>query len=227
MIFQKYGHGHWDMRGTSKYNRTLSVLAEITVSQEHEQVMRDVLETVGERINWKMLNGRGNRIDKQLISALRTDGYEIVNGKVIPAPPLSSMGDGVGPLKTVLEEREWHVAKEHLTQALDNFQRGNWAACNSQLRSLLEEVFNCIAKDGLADIEKTLTGGNARKQLETTGVLSQKESQFIQSWFNILHTSGAHPGLSTQEDTRWRLHVTAATAYWAIRAIHSQETHVD
>jgi hypothetical protein len=137
------------------------------------------------------------------------------------------MSSGVGLLQAALHEREWDIAEGHLSQALDNFQRGNWAACNSQLRSLLEEIFNAIGRDRFTNKEKAITGGNARKRLETTGILSQKESEFIQSWFNILHTSGAHPGLSTQDDTQFRLYVTAAMAYWAIRAICIPKMHAE
>jgi hypothetical protein len=180
--------------------------------------MKDIWEKIGERLNWKMLNGQANKFDKQLLSALRADGYEVVNGKIIPAPPLQMMADSVGHLQMLLHHRNFLVAEGHLIQALDNYQRGNWAACNAQLRALLEEICNVLYAKHSGE-ERSLVGGGARKWLEAMGILSQKESEFIQSWFNILHTEGSHPGLSSQEDTRWRLHVTVSTSHWAIMAL--------
>ncbi|MCL0075722.1 hypothetical protein M1O17_02440 [Dehalococcoidia bacterium] len=185
--------------------------------------MGGIFEQVGERVNWKMLQGQANKFDRQLVVALRASGYEIVNGKVTLAPPLGSLSDVAGPLAAALESLGWETAKGHFMQALDNFQRGNWASCNSQLRAMLEEVFNSVAKL-TASSANAPVGGNARKHLQATGALSHVEAQFIQAWFNVLHTSGAHPGLSNREDTRWRLFVTATTAFWVLSALALPDT---
>ncbi|MBI2998375.1 MAG: hypothetical protein HYY46_07955 [Deltaproteobacteria bacterium] len=222
-MFARQGYSHWESRGSSKFNRTLSVLADIAATEPAEHIMGGIFEHVGERLNWKMLQGQANKFDRQLVAALRADGYEIFNGKVMLAPPLGSLSDTAGPLVAALESLGWDTAKGHLMQALDNFQRGNWASCNSQLRATLEEVFNSIAKLTPRSANAPV-GGNARKHLQATGALSHVEAEFIQAWFNVLHTSGAHPGLSSREDTRWRLFVTAATVFWAPSALASPVT---
>lgn len=217
-LFNKYNIANLYRQGSSKYKRCLCALGRIVDREEAEPIIKDIWEKVGERITWKMRNGQANKFDSQLLSALRADGYELVSGKIIPAAPLKMMADSVGYLQVLLRHRNFLVAEGHLIQALDNYQRGNWAACNAQLRALLEEICNVLyAKH--SDEERYLVGGGARKWLEAMGILSGKESEFIQSWFNILHTEGSHPGLSSKEDTRWRLHVTVSTSHWAIMAL--------
>lgn len=219
IFFKKYKIDNLYIGATNKYNRTLSALRKIVDTEQADQIMKDVWENIGERLNWKMLNGRANKIDRQLISALRAEGYEILNGKIIPAPALQLMVESLGYLQTLLRHMKFYIAEGHLVQAVDNFQRGNWAACNAQLRSLLEEVFNVLCAKHLED-KKHLVGGAARKHLEQLGIISPNESAFIQSWFNILHTSGSHPGLSSQEDTRLRVYVTVSICHWAIVALN-------
>jgi len=218
MLFRKYKIGNMYPEGTSKYKRTLSILGQMINREEAEPIMKDIWEKIGEHINLKMVKGQSNKFDRQLLTALRADGYEMVNGKIIPAPPLQLMAESVGHLQMILRQRNFVVAEGHLIQALDNYQRGNWAACNAQLRVLLEEVWNVICEKH-SNEEKYMVGGGARKWLEDKGILSKKESEFIQSWFNMMHTEGSHPGLSSQEDSRWRLHVTVSTTHWAIMAL--------
>lgn len=220
-LFRKYRVAHLYSQGTNKYKRTLASLGQLANSEEAEPIMRDIWERIGERLNWKMLNGQANKFDRQLLSALRAEGYEIVNGKMIPAPPLQLMAESVGHLQVLLHHKNLLVAEGHLIQAVDNYQRGNWAACNAQLRALLEEICNvlCVGHSDHPNAERPPTGGGARKRLEAIGLLSRKESEFVQSWFSILHTEGAHPGLSSQEDTRWRLYVTVSTSHWMVMAL--------
>ena len=56
-LFRKYNLVHLYTSGTNKYSRTLSALGEIVHQKEAEHIMKDILEKIGERINWKMLNG--------------------------------------------------------------------------------------------------------------------------------------------------------------------------
>lgn len=221
-LFNKYSIGNMYTKGypqgTGKYSRCLYAVGQIVEREEEEAIMKDIWERVGEVITRKMRNGKANKFDRQLLSALRADGYELVNGKIIPAPPLQLMADSVGHLQMLLRYRNFLVAEGHLIQAVDNYQRGNWAACNAQLRALLEEICNVLYTKH-SNEERYMVGGGARKWLEARGILSERESEFIQSWFNILHTEGSHPGLSSQEDTRWRLYVTVSTSYWAIMAL--------
>ena len=217
-LFRKYRIANLYPEGTSKYKRTLSILGQMVKREEAEPIMKDIWEKTGERLNLKMLKGQANKFDRQLLTALRADGYEMVNGKIIPAPPLQLMAESMGHLQMLLRHRNFLVAEGHLIQALDNYQRGNWAACNAQLRALLEEICNVLYARN-SDEEMSMVGGSARKWLETMGILSEKESEFFKSWFKILHTEGSHPGLSSQEDTRWRLHVTVSTSHWALMAL--------
>lgn len=71
IFFNKYKINNLYIGGTNKYNRTLSALRKIVDTEQADQIMKDIWENIGERLNWKMLNGRANKIDRQLISALR------------------------------------------------------------------------------------------------------------------------------------------------------------
>jgi hypothetical protein len=49
-------------------------------------------------------------------------------------------------LGELLTRYSFDIAKGHYNQANNAFNRGDWAACNSQLRSYVEELFNALAE---------------------------------------------------------------------------------
>ncbi|MCE2463363.1 MAG: hypothetical protein J4F46_05550, partial [Dehalococcoidia bacterium] len=103
-------------------------------------------------------------------------------------------------------------------QATDNSAHGNWEAANGQVRSFMESLCNGIAAKLHTGEGTPPFGGHARKFLEGHGFLSKDESELLKAFFQILHTSGAHAGTSSEDDChRRRLMAAALSNYYLER----------
>lgn len=108
----------------------------------------------------------------------------------------------------------------HLDQAIEAHMRGDWAACNGQLRTFLESLFDDIARSVRPeDAEKRPSAENRRALLAEIGFLSVSSNEwngdgknYINGLFKMLHTEGSHPGLSNEDHSTFRLHVVLVTA---------------
>jgi hypothetical protein len=156
--------------------------------------------------------------------ALERDGFTVENGELrrtLPAAlDLPAADDEVHSL---LDEFQLEVAAGHLNQAITAHARGDWAAANAQLRAFVEALFDGIAQaiganQGIA-IPAT---GNPRRiwlaQLNPPFLLqglnewTGQGTGFLEAFFRRLHPQGAHPGLSDEEDSTFRLHLVLLTA---------------
>lgn len=57
-------------------------------------------------------------------------------------------------LARLLNKHNLVIAKGHYDQANNAFNRGDWAACNGQLRSYVEEFLNKLAEIFLTIVKK-------------------------------------------------------------------------
>lgn len=116
----------------------------------------------------------------------------------------------------------------HLDQAIDAHARGDWAACNSQLRTFLESLLDDIAcKVRPQDPPQLPSSENRRTLLADAGFLAtdrnewtQDGKNYINGLFKMLHTQGSHPGLSDEDHSTFRLHVVLVTAGMLLRRLH-------
>jgi hypothetical protein len=143
----------------------------------------------------------------QFRSVLRADGYEVQDGKLVPAPSSSvDFAAEKGKLEVALETFGFTLALNHLDQAVDNIALGNWEAANAQIRSFLENIFDEIAACKCQGSSPVPKGGNARQYLRNVGFINgDLENNLVKSLFELLHTSGSHPGLSDEQDCLNRL----------------------
>jgi hypothetical protein len=118
--------------------------------------------------------------------------------------------------KEQLERQSFDDALRHLLQAESAISRNEWESANAQTRSFLESVFNEVARLTLGT---TKTGGNARKELETKGILSPKEAKLVQSFMDLAGGGGSHAGSSTDEDAQARLMISVGIAQIALRLV--------
>ena len=102
---------------------------------------------------------------------------------------------------------------------MDAHGRGDWAAANSQLRSLYEGLFEDIAKRLEPSSAALPSSENRRSKLAAVGFLREDLNEwsgdgknFVNGLFKRLHPAGSHPGLSDQEDSTFRRHVVLLTA---------------
>lgn len=116
----------------------------------------------------------------------------------------------------------------HLDQAIDAHTRGDWAACNAQLRSFLEGLFDDIARRirpeqaaqlGTPDNRRTLLGNEGFFD-PGRGEWSGDGKNYINGLFKMLHTHGSHPGLSNEDHSTFRLHVVLVTAGMFLRRLY-------
>ncbi|WP_219821456.1 hypothetical protein [Xanthomonas hortorum] len=115
----------------------------------------------------------------------------------------------------------------HLDQAVEAHTRGDWAACNSQLRTFFESLFDDIARN-ICPEEATQrpSSENRRALLAEIGFLAadrnewtQDGKNYINGLFKMLHTEGSHPGLSDEDHSTFRLHVVLVTARTFLRRL--------
>lgn len=152
---------------------------------------------------------------EQFRSVLRADGYEVQDGKLVPAPSSSvDFAAEKGKLEVALETLGFTLALNHLDQAVDNIGLGHWEAANAQIRSFLENVFDEIAARRCQDSSLAPKGGNARKYLHSIGFINgDLEDNLVKCFFELLHTAGSHPGLSDEQDCLNRLLMAVGLAY--------------
>jgi hypothetical protein len=104
-------------------------------------------------------------------------------------------------IKARLQQHGLDAALNHLNQAESAFNRREWEAANSQIRSCLEAVF-----DGVVDtsLQSTKTGGAARKELEDKGMLPKYEARLVQHFMDVAGGAGSHAGRSNEDEARGR-----------------------
>jgi hypothetical protein len=115
----------------------------------------------------------------------------------------------------------------HLDQAVEAHTRGDWAACNSQLRTFLESLFDEIARNVRPqDAAQRPTSENRRALLASVDFLAVNRNEwtsdgrnYINGLFKRLHTEGSHPGLSNEDHSTFRLHVVLITARTFLRRL--------
>lgn len=189
----------------------------------------------------------------RFVAGLKMDGFEIVEEEIPDPSGRSSIFDDVprmiskSTLKRMLPEdipdvdfreaedeitgllkkHSFVVAEGHLKQSMAAFQRGDWAASNSQLRTFYQELLDKIAENLGCEASKS---DDAKRQFLADGVSGpfliheynewendRGRPAFILGLWARLHPQGSHPGLSDEDDAAFRLQVTLITARLFLR----------
>lgn len=175
----------------------------------------------------------------KLVAGLRLDGFEVCEDEIetgktsifdepvtatkcvlrrmLPDDvPQTDTREAQSELVALLERHEFAVSKGHLDQAIAAFARGDWAASNSQLRSLFEDCLNAIA--GRLGCDATLNTQDRRRYLGELDPpflfgdynewdANTQKPQYVQGLWSRLHPQGSHPGLSEQDDCTFRMQI--------------------
>ena len=128
----------------------------------------------------------------------------------------------------LLKSLQFMTPLGHLDQAVEAHTRGDWAACNSQLRTFLESLFDDIARNIRPQAAaQRPTSENRRVLLADMGFLAVDRNEwtadgknYINGLFKMLHTEGSHPGLSDEDHSTFRLHIVLVTARTFLRRLH-------
>jgi hypothetical protein len=158
---------------------------------------------------------------------LERDGFTVEDGQLRRALPqaldLPAADDEV---HTLLDRYGFGVSRGHLDQGIAAHVRGDWAAANAQFRAFIESLFDAIAEHlGAAAVP---TGNQRRIWMANRtppfflGTLNEWDGKghgFIEAFFRRLHPAGAHPGLSDEDDSTFRLHLVLLVARNLLRRI--------
>jgi len=154
-----------------------------------------------------------------LRDALAADGWEFDEGddRLVPTVPALRVTEEVTWIEADLKRRGWNTAAGHYRQATDAFASGNWASANSQLRAFFEDL---VQNAG----DLPTGGGTGQVQrafdaLQAANKLVDGEQQFGKDLWKLLHPHGSHPGLSDQDESRFRLLALTGYARYLLRRV--------
>lgn len=155
-----------------------------------------------------------------LLRALDGDGFKVAGNAIHRAlPPELELPQAEDEIERLLRNFGFATSKGHLDQARAAHGRGEWASANGQLRAFYEGLFDDMARTLDPGASALLSSENRRARLAQIGFLdeglnewSQDGKNFVNGLFKRLHPHGAHPGLSDQEDSTFRLHIVLLTA---------------
>ena len=166
-----------------------------------DEVAEDIYQTLQNSPRWE----QGDRLLETLRRALRVDGYDLLNGRVVPfLSPSVEPAVEQGVLESHLDALGFSVARTHLDQAVDNAARGNWESANAQLRPFLEGLCDAVAQQLYEDEGKAPTRGDARQYLAAEGFIDEYEDKLLRAFFKVLHGGGSHSGTSKEADCHRR-----------------------
>ena len=183
-------------------------------TRRDERLLTDlVVEEAARRVS----SHRG-RLGKTFVRALERAGYLIEDGQLRRTLPealdLPVTDDEVHSL---LNHHDLTIPLGHLDQAITAHGRGDWAAANGQSRSFLESLLDEAAYRLVQNPPLGQNQGEARREalanlpqpflIVDLNEWGTQGKNLVNGVFKRLHPQGAHPGLSDDEDSTFRLHM--------------------
>lgn len=220
--------------GRNKEQRTFDIGKYLFENPEKKGILGEGLqfEIVEDIISSVVAKGHGYDVDEtefrnypQLRRLLLKDGFIIRNGmlrRVFDSEIDFNKNDSL--LEELLNKHNLDTALGHYNQANKAFTRGDWAACNSQLRSYTEELMNKIAEKITG---ATFDSSQAAKIAlsKTTPPIFYKELNewldngqgYFETFWKRLHPQGSHPGLSDENDSIFRFNLVQISTMEILR----------
>jgi hypothetical protein len=163
-----------------------------------------------------------------LANSLKRDGY-IMKGRVIRKMLPSEIEEAKteNELFLLLNRFNFSTTKGHLEQAILNHSQGNWAGANGQFRPFIESLLIDICKtivpnnkcenasSAINILSKTVNPAFLRADLNEVEN-SNCNKPFIEGFWKRLHPEGNHPGLSDEEDSTFRYHISIVVAHYLL-----------
>lgn len=166
-----------------------------------------------------------------LTYSLTRDGY-IVKGRTIKKqlPQEIEEAKSESELFTLLNKFNLTIPRGHLEQAISNHSQANWAGANSQFRTFIESLLISLcnklvpankienAQSAINILSKTVNPPFLKAELNEVEN-SNCNKPFIEGLWKRLHPEGSHPGLSDEEDSTFRYHITIVVAYYLLKRL--------
>jgi hypothetical protein len=193
------------------------------------EIIRRALESCQNYDRQFVYNEFQNRYEA-LHRALERDGFTVEDGTLRRTLPQAfDLPAADNEVHVLLDRYNFATSRGHLDQAIAAHARGDWAAANAQFRSFIESLFDSIAEHLNAGAPGLPAAGHQRRQWLAnrnppffSAALNEWTGQgtgFIEGFFRRLHPAGAHPGLSDEEDSTFRLHMVLLVARTLLRRI--------
>ena len=131
-----------------------------------------------------------------------------------------------------LDKFNFQTTKGHLKQAISNHSSGDWASANGQIRTFFESLLKDISKKILPDnpcntaasaislLSKSSNPPFLKKELNEVSS-NRRTNSFIDGFWNRLHPEGNHPGLSSEEDSTFRYHISIVMGRYLLDRLNS------
>ena len=205
-LFMKAGAQPWFHGGANKLDKALGVLRELRADASP-----DACNAALELGRLMLVSGKpsgfydGSKWWQPLKDAIAGDGWEFdeATDDFVPLVPGARMVTESGWIETELDRRGWTTAAGHYRQAVESYADGRWAAANGQLRTFFESTVRTAGgtdtASGSGQVQK------AFDNLDNTGDLLTGEAEFGKRLWGMLHKGGSHPGLSDEDESRFRL----------------------
>ena len=148
-----------------------------------------------------------------LAHSLDRDGFELTDSVLRRKLPVElPVVEQEDQLISLLKKFGFDTAMGHYDQAVAAHARGEWAAANAQLRTFVEEFFNKTQE--IVCPGPYSSSHERRIALAKAGFFVSEYNEylfngtgFVEGFWKRLHPEGAHPGLSEQSDSTFRLHL--------------------
>jgi hypothetical protein len=166
-----------------------------------------------------------------LANSLKRDGYIVKEReirKVLPDEIEEARSEN--ELFLLLEKFGFIITRGHLVQAINNHALSNWAGANSQFRtfieSLLIEISNKLfpkndcknASSAIIILSEKVAPPFLRSELNEIENPNCKKP-FINGFWKRLHPEGSHPGLSDEQDSTFRYHISIVLAHYLLKRL--------
>ncbi len=207
-----------------------------------EKTLAELL--IGEAIRRGGRNGATEQWNK-LERYLNLDGFALlknvkrwmkndkvtITGFTTALPNFVELPESGSEVDILLHRYDFSVAQRHLASAKENITQADWEAANSQCRTFLEALTDAIAdKLYSSEAANRASGLQKRQLLAEQGFLSRDKHEFgdgdkqtfLPGLVKLLHSDGAHPGVSTQHDAMFRLQLVVVTARWLLKRLESK-----
>lgn len=233
-FFFKYGVEEYTSLASNKENKALAAVRYLIENPDSKgilggnmayEMVEEILDLyINNSYYYDQESGEFRDFPK-LKRLLLKDGFEIRDGQLARMVDSNiNYVENESLLLKLLDKYNFSVAKGHFNQATSAFTRGDWAACNGQIRSFVEELFCKLAED--------LTGNTFSSSHSARTALSQSSPKlfypefnewlndgtgYFETFWKRLHPHGSHPGLSEESDSMFRLNLLKISVLEVLR----------
>jgi hypothetical protein len=221
VLFLRLGVDHdpqvGQQTGRTKLNRLSRAVGLLEAEGRTVDLARELVEERFASPSSGFLTGPSRPPDR-LVGALRIDGYEVVEERLVATTPgPAALGSETSLLEETLQARGHNVAASHYRQAVDSYVDGRREASNGQLRSFLEAL--------LLDLCERVTGqrpGSPRgaiDRLRSAGAIDGEEADLLKGIVGVSNDRGAHAGLTDADEALFRLHFATSAARYLLARV--------